>query len=217
MHASRRRTAARAARCCPPALAAQTLAQRVAALGEGTLRLSFAARPGVCGNGGHGITIIERRRATASGRATARPGRSGCRSGCAAARVADANTYVGGRWRPRERRDDRPRHSCRRARRRRSCSRSPKRAGRDAEELVTAATLADSAVVWPDAAPAGAAHRPAARDPAAGGLLAGPGGRRGRDARTRLARRATEAASSRSGSRRCSRCRSGRRTKACRR
>lgn len=42
----------------PPAAGAQTLAQQVVALGDGTLRLSFAARAGVCGNGGHSITIV---------------------------------------------------------------------------------------------------------------------------------------------------------------
>ena len=42
----------------PAAAGAQTLAQRVEATGDGTLRLSFAARAGVCGNGGHSISII---------------------------------------------------------------------------------------------------------------------------------------------------------------
>lgn len=37
--------------CATPALDAQTLAQRVAAVRNGTVRVSFAARPDVCGNG----------------------------------------------------------------------------------------------------------------------------------------------------------------------
>ena len=44
----------------PPALTAQGLAERVAALGGGTIRVSFAARAGVCASGGGGITIYER-------------------------------------------------------------------------------------------------------------------------------------------------------------
>jgi hypothetical protein len=46
-----------AAFALPARLEAQTLAQRVSAAGDGTIRLSFAARKGVCGNGGHNITI----------------------------------------------------------------------------------------------------------------------------------------------------------------
>src|SRR4051812_4750344 len=83
----------------PAALQAQTLVQRAAALGEGTLRLSFAARPGVCGNGGHSITVVNDDES------------SECASGCApgpvrvslrvrGGRVAAAQTYVGGRWPP---------------------------------------------------------------------------------------------------------------------
>lgn len=41
-----------------PAVAeAQGLAARVSAVGTGTVRLSFAARPGVCGDGGHNIRV----------------------------------------------------------------------------------------------------------------------------------------------------------------
>jgi hypothetical protein len=35
--------------------AAQTLSQRVACAPDGTVRLSYAARPGVCGNGAGNI------------------------------------------------------------------------------------------------------------------------------------------------------------------
>ena len=102
------------------------------------LRLSFAARPGVCGNGGHNITIVERRRATASGRATARPGpvrvslrvrggRVHRRAHLRRRAVAAARGH-----------DDRPRHRAGRARRRPTCSRWPSEQRADAEELVTA-------------------------------------------------------------------------------
>src|SRR5574338_1202560 len=35
----------------PPAARAQTLAQRVASAADGAVQFTFAARPGVCGNG----------------------------------------------------------------------------------------------------------------------------------------------------------------------
>ena len=41
----------------PLALGAQTIGQRVAAIGDGTVHLSFAARPDVCGSPGGGISI----------------------------------------------------------------------------------------------------------------------------------------------------------------
>ena len=74
---------------------AQTIAQRVARAPDGTVRMSFAARPGVCGNG----------RDITSGR-----GSDEWESGCDAGPVRVAltgrdgavtsiRTYVGGRWR----------------------------------------------------------------------------------------------------------------------
>ncbi len=41
----------------PRCLSAQTLAQRVGAVEEGTVRLSFAARPGICGDWANGISM----------------------------------------------------------------------------------------------------------------------------------------------------------------
>lgn len=43
----------------PGALAAQTLAQRVTSAGHGTVRLSFPARAGTCGDGSTGIRLRE--------------------------------------------------------------------------------------------------------------------------------------------------------------
>jgi hypothetical protein len=43
----------------PAAAGAQTLAQRMGAVGSGTVRLSFAARPGVCGDGLHSIRVVD--------------------------------------------------------------------------------------------------------------------------------------------------------------
>ena len=41
----------------PSTLAGQTLAQKMGAVSEGTVRLSFAARPGTCSSGDNGISI----------------------------------------------------------------------------------------------------------------------------------------------------------------
>jgi HEAT repeat protein len=130
-----------------PALEAQTLAQRAAALGEGKLRLSFAARRGVCGNGGHGITIVsDDERGEWESDCTPGPVRVSLevRGG----RIAGAHTYVGGRWRPADARTtDLGALPARQAAAELLALAEQSRT--DAEDLVTAATLADSAVVWP--------------------------------------------------------------------
>jgi hypothetical protein len=120
----------------PTALAAQSLAQRVQGAGEGTVRLSFAARAGVCSQRPGSITILH----------DDEEWESDCERGpvrvslrLQGGRVTGAETYVGGRWRSgRGRVTD--------------LGVVPAREAADDEdggELVTAATLADSAVVWP--------------------------------------------------------------------
>ncbi|HKR98644.1 MAG TPA: HEAT repeat domain-containing protein [Candidatus Dormibacteraeota bacterium] len=131
----------------PPALAAQTLAQRIAATAEGTVRLSFAARPGVCSSGEHNITITSDEEGG--------EWESDCRSGpvrvslrMRGGRVSEAHTYVGGRWRPAAgATSDLGTVSAPAAAD--ELLTLAERTADDAEELVTAATLADSAVVWP--------------------------------------------------------------------
>jgi hypothetical protein len=131
----------------PSALEGQTLTQRIAAAGDGTIRLSFAARRGVCGSGEHSITMTnddERGE-----------WESDCRSGpvrvslrVRGGRVAEAHTYVGGRWRaPTGGTTDLGTVSAPGAAA--ELLQLAERAGYDAEDLVTAAILADSAVVWP--------------------------------------------------------------------
>lgn len=132
----------------PAAAHAQTLVQRVAALREGSLRLSFAAREGVCGNGGQGITIL-----------THDDDRGEWESDCAAGpvhmslrvregRVQEAHTYVGGRWRSADgRTTDLGTLPARQAAADLLALAEQSRSA--ADELITGATLADSAVVWP--------------------------------------------------------------------
>jgi hypothetical protein len=81
----------------PRCLFAQTLAQRVAGVEEGTVRLSFAARAGICGDWQNGITV----------RQDSEEWQADCGSQLVrvALRVRDhraysVRTYIGGRWLP---------------------------------------------------------------------------------------------------------------------
>jgi hypothetical protein len=83
-----------------PSLAAQSVAQRVDAVREGTVRLSYAARPGVCGNDDGGVSITGRHgdgsqywgaRVCESGPVRVSIGRSD-------GRTISVRKYVGGRW-----------------------------------------------------------------------------------------------------------------------
>ena len=83
----------------PAPLAAQSLAERVQAAGDGTVRLSFAAREGVCSRGPGSITVLD-------GDADDEEWESDCQRGpirvslrMQGGRVVDSETYVGGRWR----------------------------------------------------------------------------------------------------------------------
>ncbi|MBA3496272.1 MAG: HEAT repeat domain-containing protein [Gemmatimonadales bacterium] len=136
----------------PAALHSQTLAQRVASLGDGTLRLSFAARAGVCGNGGNGITLVSDDERGADGRGEwendCAPGPVRVSLRVRGGRVADAHVYVGGRWRsPQSGTADLGTVPARQAATELLALAEGGRG--DAEALVTAATLADSVVVWP--------------------------------------------------------------------
>ncbi len=129
----------------PAGLPAQGLSQRVASLGDGTVRLAFAARPGVCGNGANSITISERNDEW-EGTCERGPVRVSLqvRNGV----VAAAHTYVGGRWRngasPATDLGTVPA-----AQAATELLSLAERASRDSEGLITAATLADSVVIWP--------------------------------------------------------------------
>jgi hypothetical protein len=128
----------------PAGLSGQTLSQRIAALGDGNLRLSFAAREGVCGST-HGISISTHSDEWV-GDCERGPVRVSLhvRSG----RLSEAHTYVGGRWRtPEAHTIDLGTLSAPAA-----ASDLLALAGHadaDADDLIAAATLADSATVWP--------------------------------------------------------------------
>jgi hypothetical protein len=90
---------------------AQTLAERVAAVGSGTVRFEFASREGVCGNG-RGSISIRGTDGTASARGTTvsvtrrgeweddcEPGPVRVALDVERREVQDIRAYVGGRWR----------------------------------------------------------------------------------------------------------------------
>jgi HEAT repeat protein len=132
----------------PASLGAQSLAQKIRSAGDGTVRLSFAARPGVCGHA-NGISIFddddddewvsdcERGPVRVSLR---------MRDG----KVSEATTRVAGRWRSQSAgTTDLGLVPAREAAE--AMLALARTSGEDAGgELITAATLADSAVVWPE-------------------------------------------------------------------
>jgi hypothetical protein len=132
----------------PASLGAQSLADRIRGVPDGTVRLSFAARAGVCGSGPNSITITDADDDTEwEGDCDRGPVRVSLR--VHGGRITKADTYVGGRWRAG-------------AGRVTDLGLVPAREAADAllaltgrveddagGELITAATLADSAVVWP--------------------------------------------------------------------
>ena len=132
----------------PAPLLGQSLEERVRGAPDGRVRLSFAAREGVCGHGSKGISILDGDRDG--------EWESGCERGpvrvslrMTGGSVRLAETYVGGRWRAD------PRHGT-------DLGLVPAPQAADllltlaaqasdeaGAELVTAASFADSAVVWP--------------------------------------------------------------------
>jgi hypothetical protein len=129
----------------PVTLAGQSLDRRIAAAGDGTVRFSFAARPGVCGNGTNGISTSDRNDEWEGG-CDHGPVRVSLR--IRGGTVADANTYVGGRWRsPGPAGTDLGTLSA--AQTAAGLLALAERAHGGGEELITAASLADSTVIWP--------------------------------------------------------------------
>lgn len=128
----------------PAAVAAQNLTQRVATMGDGTLRLNFASRPGVCGNGANSISISD----------SSDEWEGGCQRGPVRVSlllrhgvVEEAHTYVGGRWRTSAAGTDLGTVPAAQAAA--DLLALAERASDDGEDLITAASLADSTVIWP--------------------------------------------------------------------
>ena len=133
----------------PPSLDAQSVAEQLRRVPDGTVRLSFAARAGVCGDGSNNITILDHDDDDTEWEGTCQPGPVLVSMKLRGGRVQDSETHVGGRWRSatgqvkdlgtvpaREAADA-------------LLTLALESADGDGGELITAATLADSAVVWP--------------------------------------------------------------------
>jgi HEAT repeats len=125
----------------------QDLPGRVAAVGTGTVRLSFAARPGVCGGSGGSVRIIDNRD-------DADEWVSDCESGPVRValtvrdrRVTGVRTHVGGRWRAGTGVTDlgnvRPQEAAG------FLLGLAEQGGPAAEDAILPAALADSVVIWP--------------------------------------------------------------------
>ena len=135
----------------PAPLAAQSLAPRVQGAGDGTVRLSFASREAVCSSGPGSITILDDHDEDSE------EWENGCERGpvrvslrLKGGRVTDSETYVGGRWRAGSGRvTDLGLVPAREAADLLLALAPQVGDDDDGGELVTAATLADSVVVWP--------------------------------------------------------------------
>jgi hypothetical protein len=134
----------------PTALPGQSLEQRVRAIRDGTVRVSFASRPNVCGRGPGSITIIDHDDDSSEWESNCEHGPVRVSLRMQGGKLVDADTYVGGRWKagrgpvtdlglvPAQQGADL------------MLGLAPQVADDDGGELVTAATLADSVVVWPE-------------------------------------------------------------------
>jgi hypothetical protein len=133
----------------PAPLLGQSLAQRVQGAGDGTVRLSFASREGVCSRGPGSITILDDDEDDREWESDCERGPVRVSLRMQGGRVTESETYVGGRWRTgKDRVTDLglvPAGDAADL----LLDLAPQVGEDDGGELVTAATLADSAVVWP--------------------------------------------------------------------
>lgn len=79
----------------PPRLGAQSIAQRIGEVTDGKVRMSYATREGVCGNGRN----ITTSRSTEDWEGTCEAGPARVVLTWRAGALVDVDTYVGGRWR----------------------------------------------------------------------------------------------------------------------
>ncbi len=124
---------------------AQSLADRIGHVRDGHVRMSYAARAGVCGNGRN----IQTSWNTSDWESDCEPGPVRVALDLREAKVVDVRTYVGGRWRTRAepvvdlgyvRAGEAAEYLLGVARR---------ISGHSGSDAILAATLADSVVVWP--------------------------------------------------------------------
>lgn len=145
----------------PSLLEGQSIGERVRAVRNGVVHMSFASRPGVCGNGSNSITFGGSRNVVWSGRHSdedewaaddCEPGPVRVSLTVTDGNVSRVRTYVGGQWRaPREGRPaplDLGTVSTRAATDF-LLGLTNADAGRAAKDAILPSILADSVVVWP--------------------------------------------------------------------
>ena len=134
-----------------PSLAAQSVAQRVDAVREGTVRLSYAARPGVCGAGDGGVSITGRHGDGGQywGARVCETGPVRVSIGRAEGGTVSVRKYVGGRWSSSSEVTDLgvvdPTEAARYL-----LSVAPSLGGRNANEAISAAAIADATTIAPE-------------------------------------------------------------------
>jgi HEAT repeat protein len=134
----------------PAPVAAQSLAQQLRSAGDGTVRLSFAARQGVCSRGPGSITILDNDDDDEEWESDCEGGPVRVSLRKQGGQVTRSEIYVGGRWRAgRDRMTDLGLVPARQAAEFLLALAPEVGDDDDGGELVTAATLADSVVVWP--------------------------------------------------------------------
>jgi len=123
----------------------QSIADRVSAVRDGQVRISFTARPGVCGNGRN----ISTHRNTDDWESWCEPGPVRVALDVRNGRIVEIDTYVGGRWRTRDRVTDLGFVPAPEAAEYLLSLAEEVDDGDVGEDAVFPATLADSAEVWP--------------------------------------------------------------------
>lgn len=127
-----------------PPVEGQTIADRVSAVRDGQVRMSFTAREGVCGNGRN----ITTHRGSDDWESWCEPGPVRVAIDIRGREIVDIDTYVGGRWRARDNVTDLGMVSAPDAAAY-LLSLAQSERGKASKEAIFPATLADSAVVWP--------------------------------------------------------------------
>jgi hypothetical protein len=122
----------------------QSIADRVSAVRDGQVRMSFTAREGVCGNGRN----ITTHRGSDDWESWCEPGPVRVAIDIRGREIVDIDTYVGGRWRARDNVTDLGMVSAPDAAAY-LLSLAQSERGKASKEAIFPATLADSAVVWP--------------------------------------------------------------------
>jgi HEAT repeat protein len=142
--------------CEASAAGAQTLSQRIAAVRDGTVQLTYAARPGLCGDGResvqNGRVIVVFPSMFGYGRSNMRVCYTGpvrVAIGRSDGETISIRTQVGGQWSSRSDATDLETVSAPEAARY-LLRESRSAAGRNGEEALAAAVFADSVELWPD-------------------------------------------------------------------